>query len=132
MEFSKEKPPIYEQCAEQFGVKWKDRVIFTYGDTIHCKVKVKPQKIAHEKTHIKQQLEYGVEEWWRMYFFDSNFRLEQEVEAYKEEILWIRENIWNMKDRKARIEKVTRDLCSPMYGNIVNYKKAFKLLGLNK
>ena len=130
--FSKSKPPIYERCAEQFGVRWKDKVIFTYGDTIHCKNKVGKQKIAHETTHVNQQLEYGVKAWWERYFIDVDFRIEQEVEAYRNEIDWVRSKIWDMKNRKARIDHIIEDLCSPMYGSVVNYKKAIKLLGLNK
>jgi len=130
--FSKEKPPIYEQCAKKFGVRWKDRIIFTYGNTIYCKNKVSQQKIAHETTHIKQQQEYGIKEWWDRYFIDIDFRIEQEVKAYLNEISWIRENVRGMKNKEEKIEKVTRDLCSPIYGSVVTYEEAIKLLGLNK
>jgi len=129
MKTSKEKPPIYERCHKQFGVNWKEGVIFTYGDTIHCKYKIPKQKIAHEKVHIRQQLAYGVEEWWNRYFTDEDFRLEQEIEAYKEEIKWIRKNIKGLFDMRKRIGKIVKDLSSSMYGNITTKEEVIKLLG---
>ena len=128
--FSKEKPPIYEQCAKQFGVKWENKVIFTYGDTIHCKNKISLQKIAHEVTHVEQQLKYGADEWWERYFEDVDFRVSQEVEAYKNEIEWVKNNIWDMKNRQARIDKIIGDLSSPMYGSVVSFEQSAKLLGV--
>lgn len=100
MKQSKEKPPVYDRCVEQFGVDWRKGVIITYGDTIHCRWKIKEPKLTHEKTHIQQQLEYGVEEWWNRYFIDEKFRLDQELEAYLNEIEWIKKHIWDLNRKE--------------------------------
>lgn len=130
VKFSKEKPPIYGECVKRFGVNWNKGVIFTYGDTIHCKHKISKPKIAHEKTHVKQQLDYGVENWWYRYFEDDQFRLDQEIEAYKSEIVWINQNLKGLKLKQDLIEQILFDLSSSMYGSIVTYQEARNLLGI--
>lgn len=128
MKFSKEKPPVYEACHEKFGVSWSNGIIFTYGDTIHCKFKLHPQKIAHESVHVKQQLEYGVEKWWERYLIDEQFRLEQELQAYGAETIWIQKNVRDFKDQVRRIEDIVKDLSSFTYGNIISAEEARQLL----
>ena len=128
--FSKEKPPIYEKAHEIFGVKWKKKVIFTYGNTIHCKNVIGKQKINHEVVHVYQQMEYGKDKWWDRYFEDVNFRLGQEVEAYLNEIKWVKANVFDMKLRSIILNKIASDLSSPMYGSMVSFKNAKEILNI--
>lgn len=129
--FSKEKPPIYEECVKRFGVNWKKGIIFTYGDTIHCRFKPHKWKVEHEKVHIRQQEEVGPEAWWNRYFEDEAFRVDQEVEAYRAEIGWLSMYERNIKRRLELIERAVRDLSGPIYGNVLTYDQA-KFLLLNK
>lgn len=131
IKFSNEKPKILERCEEAFGVKWNKGVIITYGDTIYCKRKLQEPKISHEKVHVKQQNEYGVEKWWNRYFKDEQFRLEQELEAYQAEVDWIKSHVFNMSMRNSMFDKIAMDLSSPMYGSIVTYREVIKLLDLS-
>jgi hypothetical protein len=132
VKFSKQKPPVYERCEEMFGVKWKKGIIMTYGNTIHCKYRLKEPKITHESIHVRQQLETGVEEWWDRYFEDEQFRLDQEVEAYKAEIKWIRHNVKGMDLKSRMIEKIVDDISSEIYGSIVTKKEALELLDVRR
>lgn len=120
------KPPIYDKCVEIFGVNWESGVIFTYGDTIYCKYDLSPNKLAHEMVHVRQQ-NGSPEAWWDRYFNDESFRLAQELEAYKEE-----NKILNkMKDRNAVFKIKSENakcLSSGMYGNIISYSEAMRLL----
>lgn len=125
---SKEKPPIYERLVKAFGINWNRGVIIAYGDTIYCKRKLTQAKIVHEKTHLKQQAGMGVEAWWDKYIEDPQFRLLQEIEAYTNEIEWIKDNIYNMHERKALVDKIVLDLSSSMYGSIVTQEEAYNLL----
>lgn len=128
MKLSKEKPPIYQRCVDKFGVDWEKGVIFTYEDTIHCKFDLGPDKIIHEKTHIDQQKEYGVEKWWDRYLEDEKFRLSQELEAYKNEANFIKNNIKDRNKRFMFLHLIARDLSSSMYGNIITYQEVFKIV----
>jgi hypothetical protein len=127
---SQEKPPIYEACAKQFGVNWNNGIIFTYGDVVHCKIKVSPRKLVHEKVHVEQQLSYGVEEWWERYLKDATFRLEQELEAYRAEIAWIKPNVHNLAEKRRMLSEIVTSLSSYIYGNLLTSQQAKELLGL--
>ena len=128
MKLSKEKPPIYQKCVDKFGIDWEKGIIFTYGDTIHCKYDLTPDKIVHEKTHIKQQEEYGRDKWWDRYFEDVEFRLSQEIEAYKNEANFIKKNIKDRNSQFKLIHGIAKDLSSSIYGNIITYSEALKLV----
>jgi len=39
--------------------------------------------MTHEERHARQQLGMGAEAWWDKYLSDPNFRIEQEIEAYR-------------------------------------------------
>ena len=126
--FSSGKPPVYDRCVEEFGVDWNNGMIFTYGNTIHSKNLVSNQKIAHERTHVRQQTKYGVGAWWDKFFEDKKFRLSQELEAYKNEAKWIKENVKDRNKRSLLITKIARDLSGTMYDKMIDYNKAYKLL----
>lgn len=126
MKYSTQKPPVYERCHKQFGVEWDNGLIIAYGDTIHCKnIPVTPQKEVHEQTHFDQQ-NGNPEEWWERYFTDKDFRLSQEVEAYKNEITFVKKYC---KDRNqvARIVHQLRLDLANMY-DCVTFAEASKLI----
>lgn len=128
VQFSTEIPAIYDQCHKQFGVEWDKGVIFTYGDTIYCKHPLPADFVEHEMTHVRQQGEIGVNQWWGKYLTEPEFRLSQEVEAYRNQLKYIRKH-W--KDREAVARKVhtlVMALCGTMYGKVCTYSEARKLL----
>jgi hypothetical protein len=127
IEIKHEIPDIFVDCAKHFGVKWED-VIITYYPYIYSPVSITEAKYYHEATHILQQKEYGVKEWWARYFQDKEFRLSQEVEAYKNEKAFIQENIKNREERFKLTIQIYRDLSGSTYGNLVTYEEAKKLL----
>lgn len=128
IEFSTDKPAIYDRINEIFGVEFDDGIIISYYPKIHCKVKLSADKIVHEMMHMEQQKNLGVELWWNLFFSDEGFRLEQEVEAYRAEAAFIRRNI---KDRNAVarfIHNMAVTLSSKIYGNICDYSEAMQFL----
>lgn len=125
---SHEIPAIYEECHKRFGVNWSKGVIIAYDGKIHCKFDLPPDKIVHEKTHLAQQKKAGLKEWWDRYLNDDKFRLDQEVEAYRSEYQYVRSNV---KDRNRRfnfLHLICVDLSSAMYGNLVDYNEAMRLI----
>lgn len=121
MKLSNRIPPIYFTLKKKFNVNWDKGVIITYGDTVYCKYPLSDDLIVHEQTHIKQQLDYGVEKWWDRYLIDKDFRLSQELEAYKNQANFLKGN-------KERIEKILKDISSSMYGNMITYEEARQLI----
>lgn len=127
MKISTEKPPNWNEIIKHFPVTWGG-IIVTYGDTIYCGVPLSTQKAAHEAVHVMQQTSYGVDKWWIRYFEDIDFRLQQEVEAYRKEVQWVNKNV---KDRNLKykiIRKICLDLSSPIYGSIISIEEAKKIL----
>ena len=105
MRHSTGKPPdgLYGRLRAKFGIDWDDpkvAIFITYGDTVYSKYPLTPDLEIHEGTHIKQQEAIGKERWWDLYIENKKFRLSQEVEAYRNQIKFMKENY----DRKKRKE----------------------------
>ena len=104
-------------------------VIFTYGDIIHnpSGKEVRDHLLHHESIHMGQQKAMGPEKWWEQYLADPDFRLSQELEAYRAEYKFLMEN-YNREDRRKLLKHITTALSSSMYGNLVNKKLAEQLI----
>lgn len=123
MNISHEKPKNWQMLVERFGAVWGKTVV-TYGDTCHCAKPLSEDLMVHEAVHVRQQK--NPDEWWARYMMDPVFRVEQEVEAYKEQMDYFRRVL---KDRNQlfRIQdKLARDLCGPLYGRAISYDEAFR------
>lgn len=130
MKISTGKPPnnLVNRCREAFGnaVDFDKGVVFTYGDTVYCKLPLSEDLKVHEGIHITQQANYGVEDWWNRYLGDKPFRLAQEIEAYKNQLDFARKN-YNRKMRK-HLEKHIYYSMATLYGFDITEKEAEKLL----
>lgn len=127
--FTTVKPTILSMLEEKFGVNWDKGLIVTCGDMVHCKNHISPHKIVHENTHVEQQSKMDVVEWWAKYIHFDQFRLEQEVEAYRNEALYITVMVKDRNLRFKMIHQIYTDLSSSMYGNICTYSEAKELIG---
>lgn len=120
--------PLLNKVIKHFNLSALDlnNIIFTYGDTFFSKERLSPGLIAHEITHVFQQLKMGKDEWWEKYLKDDKFRLKQEVEAYRQQY----RSYKNIGEEKGAtmLEKLSQDLSGKMYGNIVTLKKARELI----
>jgi len=122
---STEKPPNWSKLVKIFNVKWGD-VVVTYGDTCYCEKEVPSDLIVHESVHMRQQI--NPKKWWKRYYKDVQFRLEQETEAYKEQFRYLK-SITKDKNTLFRFnDRLARDLSSKIYGNCIDYQTAFELI----
>lgn len=119
-----EKPPIYDKLKDKFDIDWERGIIITYGQDIYCKYDLHPAKIVHELTHVKQQEGVGAERWYLNYINDKEFRLKQELEAYKNEIDFYKDTIKDRNQRFNLIRSVYLDISSGIYGNMITYEEA--------
>ena len=115
--------PFLKDFRKQFATT-KD-TIFVYKNAIYTNGELPPDILIHEAEHIKQQNKFGADLWINKYLTDDKFRLEQELKAYRQQIS-------NIKNRElkniVRVEAAT-NLSSSLYGNIIDFKEALKLLG---
>lgn len=123
----KEYPPFYETLEKHF--KFGPQTIFTYGDVIFnpsgCEITRELE--IHEGTHMIQQ---GAtpEVWWDRYITDPEFRLEQELAAYRNQYQAYCESDSSREGRAKYAMKLAWDLSGPGYGRIIQYAEAAKLI----
>ena len=117
-----EYPPNIEKIREHFPIK--SGIIFTYGGELYNpdKGNISADLMAHEETHVAQQGN-DPDKWWDRYFIDDAFRLEQETEAYRNQYKYSLEN-YNRAGRKRLLKKISKDLSSPLYGNLITENEA--------
>jgi len=126
MKVSKETFPFYEECKAKFGVDIDKGVVFTYGDTIHARCDIPPDLYEHEYVHSIQQEKMGKDLWWKVYLEDENFRLKQELEAYRAQYKYAKGD--NREYNFGFLDKIAKDLSGKTYGNIISYKEACRLI----
>lgn len=127
MEITTSYPPNYDDICKVFPVRDKPGIIFTYGSTLHCPngMNIPGHLMAHEQTHMKQQGN-DPKAWWDKYLIDTQFRLSQELEAYRNQYKVLLEQ-HNREERRTILNSLAKDLSSSIYGNLVDKKQA-KLL----
>lgn len=125
-----EKPPVYDRIVKAIGVP-PEGAIYTYGDTIYVPSGRTPDAalVAHEETHSAQQADIGRDAWWDRYLKYEVFRVNQELEAYKAQLEFVRAHTRVKAKRGAALEHMARSMSGPMYGNVISYLDAWKAIG---
>ncbi len=116
-------PPNWETIEKKFGIPFKAGVIVTYYPNVYCVVEIPPDLEVHEAVHLSQQKAYGVEAWWARYLSDKEFRLSQEIEAYRTQYAWAQLH-YGRQERRGLLKKCAKDLSGPVYGRIISYDDA--------
>lgn len=128
MKLSHEKPPNYDDIKQSMGDVWEQDVALCFGDTIHTKrTELLPDVIVHEKVHENQQ-GFSPQIWWQMYLKDKDFRYSQELAAYTEQAKFIKRCILDRNARFKCLQEVAKDFASPIYGPIISYQDALRIL----
>jgi hypothetical protein len=120
-------PPNYDEIKARFAVR--PTTIYAYGDTIYSPstVDLPADLIAHEQVHFAQQKRAGgPDAWWRRYLDDPQFRLSQEVEAYRAQYQLLK--AMPRADRRRRLAHICGLLASGMYGRLVTKEQARALV----
>ncbi len=126
--YSDEIPKIFPELQARFGVKWEDGIIIAYEGKIHSKEVPEAQKWIHEEVHLKRQAEIGNEIWWKSFIESDQFRLEEEVLAYRAEVSFLKKNIKNREVIFHMTRELALALSSDIYGNIISPQDALKML----
>jgi hypothetical protein len=119
-------PPNIEEVKKHFTTT--SSTIYTYGNNIYNPSGAYLNKalVAHEETHSKQQERTGVEKWWDKYFADPQFRLDQEAEAYSNQLKVASKNLKDQKKIALFLFQIAKDLSSSLYGNIISFDEAMR------
>lgn len=127
------KPPeakLYSRAVNKWGVDFNKGTVFTVGNTIHSKFRIPEDLMRHELTHVRQQAEYkgGYKKWWEDYFASDEFRLSQEVEAYRVQWRYIEATIKDRNEKSRLLQHIIGHLSGTMYGKLVTRAEAKKLI----
>lgn len=124
-------PPNIGEIKKEFDIDGK-AVVFTYGDILYnpTRANISFDLLAHEQVHEKQHRDYigGVEAWWKEYIKNKEFRLSQEIEAYRKQWSVFCTKKHDKSDRKRFLLRIAGDLSGPVYGNIITLSEAKELI----
>ena len=126
-------PPNIDKIKEKLDITDEmiknKKIIFCYGDTVYNPTfsDIPDHQIAHEQVHVRQQ-QNKPDEWWELYLNDVDFRLSQEIEAYKAQYQYVKRFI---KDRNL-LNKYALTfagyLSDEIYGNLITTLEALNLI----
>lgn len=128
---STEKPPVWDELVRRFNPDWK-RTAVAYGDTIHSATPLPADVEVHERVHLKQHgyTAEGAAAWWVRYLEDADFRLEQELEAYRAQYQYLKKTVKDRNELARQTLKLARDLAN-MYGLTINVARALTAIKNN-
>lgn len=124
--FSDEKPPVFDQCNVLFGATWEN-TIFAYAPNIHAEdpKTLSEDVVEHEMIHIARQGEEP-QIWWERYLTDPEFRLEEELVAYRRQFFYLRDNKKiDRNDLDKRVRFWVSMLSGQGYGFLTDYQTAY-------
>jgi hypothetical protein len=114
--------PRLEEYKKKFKIT--PYTIFAYNKEIYANGELSDDLLIHELKHIEQQNRIGADKWVDKYLSNKNFRLNEEVEAYKAQIAFIRDR----NDKYKLKVDCAKNLSSDLYGDIISYEDALNAL----
>lgn len=111
-----EYPPNFSEIQAHFDLT-NQKPVFAWGDKIYnpFKIEIPPDMLYHEYIHWQQQKHYTTPAiWWTKYIMDNEFRLEEEVEAYAHQYLFVKKHTPQYVYREM-LEEAAENLSSPLY-----------------
>jgi hypothetical protein len=126
-------PPNITAILKAFPEACSAGVMFCYDDTIYAhgynEVSLPDEYHVHESVHMEQQREYcgGSEDWWKEYITDPEFRLAQEVPAYRAQYRFLIKGAGRRVRRKV-LPQIAKMLSSALYGRMLSFNEAKHLL----
>lgn len=123
MKIVHEYPPNIEKIRAVFTLT--DNVVFTYGDTLFNpnRGEISQPLMRHEETHCKQQGD-NPEAWWERYLGDAQWRVQQEIAAYRAQYKAAKKLYHDRERRHAYLSRLASDLSGPIYGNVIGFTAA--------
>ena len=116
MKIKEAYPPNFGAIKTAFPIE-TTIPIYPYGDTVYnpSKVEIPADILYHEHIHLEQQEREGSAAlWWTKYIHDIGFRLDQELEAYAKQYLWVKKHL-NSKIAKENLQEGAEHLSSEVY-----------------
>lgn len=120
-------PPVYEAIVKKFPeVANMPFVVVTYDGKLYNPSgrELPPYLVTHELVHVKQQEFNGPNVWWELYLLSDEFRLSQELEAYRAEYKHFCQLSKDRNERHSFLNYIATNLSGPLYGNLMTKETA--------
>lgn len=119
------KPPVYEEAQRIFKFPDTQPLAFAWGDKVYVvnNFPMTPDVKVHEETHLRQQ-KGDPATWWSKYLTDPKFRVDQEIEAYRNQYQYICASVADKNKRYKHLHNIATILSSPLYGKEISYTDA--------
>lgn len=122
MEYRKRKSRVWVLWKLFFPGADMKSCIITWGSVVWLPEKTwsrpllaDPSIATHELVHSRRQSSYGVLRWWFRYWRDLDFRIAEEVEAYRAQ--WLRQcQLGRVDQKEAYLTDCAIELRGDMYG----------------
>lgn len=121
-------PPNIDKIKKVFNLEGR-KPVFTYGNVLYNPFNgnITEELFEHESTHTRQQGK-DIEGWWNKYLTDSTFRTIEELEAYSRQYIAYCKNVNDRNKRAVYLHQICSDISSEIYGNMIEYKEAMRLI----
>jgi len=131
MRVLKERPPNYDEIVSVFPVvTTMQGVLYAYCDAIYNPdwVDIPQSLLAHEQVHLQRQ-SANPAGWWTRYLIDEKFRFDEELTAHCVEWATIKNEPGPDRNyRRASLNMIAKRLSSPLYGSMVCFDTARKMI----
>lgn len=120
--------PWFAFLIDRLVGKTGPNTIYTVGKTIYTSsiASIGQDIMLHESQHARQQAAaapiLGVLVWWVRYLLSTQYRLNQELDAYRHQYRWMRPSDKNAAARYA--VALAGVLAGPLYGRVIDFQAA--------
>lgn len=131
MRVIRERPPNWDAIIAVFPlVATRPGVIFAWGEVCFAPIGtvLTPSLEAHESVHGARQ-GADIEGWWTRYLAEPAFRLAEEIPAHAEEWRVLRPTLTDRTARRWHLRQVAERLSGRLYGNLLTFERAKRLIG---
>lgn len=127
----KYRPPFYLPLWKLFFPSSDfETTVYVWGQDIYTKYKLDQALFIHEYTHCEQQKlsKFWGTIWLIRYATSPQFRLKQEIEAYQNQYAYYCSRDKDPNFQARFLHKLSSDLSSSLYGGIMNYDDARRII----
>lgn len=130
MKIIKGYPPNYAAILKVFPQAASPGVIFCYGESLFNPSgrPISDPLLRHEETHAYRQQVEGIDAWWDRYLRDPQWRFVEEEIAHIVEWKTVLAGESNRANRRAMLPIIAKRLSGPLYGNLITFAEAKRLL----
>jgi len=115
--------PLLKEAKKKFPID--SNIIFTYGNTIYGR-NLDYGLICHELTHVTRQSIMGKNEWWEKYLDDTEFRVKEELIAYKNQYEAYKRNDHCLA--QTALEQIGTIMSGPLYQGNISKEDVIRLI----